>query len=57
MEKKNRQNLYQSYQKNLIHATIDSTTGINNKDRLIKAYGAQANRIEILNKLKKQDNI
>lgn len=54
MEKKNRKNLYQSYQRNLIHATVGSTTGINNKDRLIKAYGSQANRIEILNKLKKQ---
>ena len=54
MEKKNRQNLYQSYQRNLIRATVGSTTGINNKDRLIKAYGSQANRIEILNKLQKQ---
>lgn len=54
MVKKNRQNLYHSYQRNLIHATVGSTTGINNKDRLIKAYGSQANRIEILNKLQKQ---
>ena len=55
MEKKNRNNSYQyNYQRNLIHATAASTTGINNKTRLIKAYGSQANRIEILNKLQKQ---
>ena len=52
--KRNKDNIYQSYQRNLIRATVSSTTGINNKDRLIKTYGSQANRIEILNKLKKQ---
>lgn len=54
MEREKRQNFTQSYQRNLIHATVASTTGINNKTRLIKAYGSQANRIEVLNKLKKQ---
>lgn len=55
MKKKSKPNLYQnSYQKNLIHATVASTTGINNKDRLIKTYGSLPNRIEILQKLKKQ---
>lgn len=55
MKKNRKPSLYQtSYQKNLIHATVASTTGINNKDRLIKAYGSLPNRIEILQKLKKQ---
>ncbi len=54
MERNKRQNLSQSYQRNLIRATAASTTGINNQARLIKAYGSQANRIEILNKLQKQ---
>jgi len=54
VHKKNNSSIYQSYQRNLIRATVASTTGINNKDRLIKTYGSQANRIEILNKLKKQ---
>ncbi len=54
MEKNNRQHLSQSYQRNLIRGVAASTTGINNQDRLIKAYGSRANRIEILNKLQKQ---
>jgi len=55
MRNNKKPNLYQnSYQRNLIHATAASTTGINNKDRLIKAYGSLSNRIEVLNKLKRQ---
>lgn len=55
MSRKNdRSNLYQSYQRNLIKATVSTNIGINNHDRLVKAYGAGAARIEILQKLKKQ---
>lgn len=55
MRKKNdKSHLYQSYQRNLIKATVSTNIGINNHDRLVKVYGAAANRIEILNKLKKQ---
>lgn len=55
MRKKNdKSHLYQSYQRNLIKATVSTNIGINNHDRLVKVYGAGANRIEILNKLKKQ---
>jgi nicotinamide mononucleotide transporter PnuC len=35
-------------------ATATGNIGINNHDRLVKAYGSNANRIELLNKLKKQ---
>ena len=54
MKKNNKRNLSQNYQRNLIMATITSNIGINNHDRLVKAYGANANRIELLNKLHKQ---
>ena len=47
-------NVYQFYQRNLIKATVTTNIGINNHDKLIKTYGAGADRIEILNKLKKQ---
>ena len=43
-----------SYQRNLIKATVATNIGINNHDRLVKAYGSGASRIEILQKLKKQ---
>ena len=46
--------LYQSYQRNLIKATVSTNIGINNHDRLVKAYGAGANRIELLHQLRKQ---
>lgn len=52
--KKDKSALYQHYSRNLIRATVSTNIGINNHDRLIKAYGAGAARIEILNKLKKQ---
>ena len=55
MRKKNDKSaLYQHYSRNLIRATVSTNIGINNHDRLIKAYGAGAARIEILNKLRKQ---
>ncbi len=46
--------LYQNYQRHLVKATVSTNVGINNLDRLVKVYGAGANRIELLNKLKKQ---
>lgn len=45
---------YQNYQRNLINVTTATNVGINNHDRLVKAYGSTANRIEVLNMLKKQ---
>ena len=55
MSKRNdRSYLYQSYQRNLIKATVSTNIGINNHDRLVKAYGAGANRIELLHRLRKQ---
>ena len=54
MNKSNdKNNLYQFYQRNLVKATVTTNIGINNHDKLIKTYGAGADRIEILNKLKK----
>ena len=47
-------NVYQFYQRNLIKATVTTNIGINNHDKLVKAYGAGADRVDILNKLKKQ---
>lgn len=46
--------LYQNYQRHLVKATVSTNIGINNTDRLVKIYGAGANRIELLNKLRKQ---
>ena len=46
--------LYQNYQRHLVKATVSTNIGINNHDRLVKVYGAGANRIELLNKLRKQ---
>ena len=45
---------YQNYQRNLINVTTATNVGINNHDRLVKAYGSTANRIEVLNMLRKQ---
>lgn len=42
-----------SYQQNVIRATSTSHVGINNTERLNKAYGSLANRIEIINKIQK----
>ena len=46
--------LYQNYQRHLVKATVSTNIGINSTDRLVKIYGAGANRIELLNKLRKQ---
>lgn len=46
--------LYQNYQRHLVKATVSTNIGINSTDRLVKIYGAGANRIELLQKLKKQ---
>lgn len=54
MKKKDKSLLYQNYQRHLVKATVSTNMGINSIDRLIKVYGADANRIELLNKLKKQ---
>ena len=53
-KKYDKSHLYQSYQRNLIKATVSTNIGINNHDRLIKAYGAGASRIELLHMLRKQ---
>lgn len=45
--------LYQNYQRHLVKATVSANTGINNTDRLFKVYGASANRIDVLIRLKK----
>lgn len=52
--KSDKSKLYQHYSRNLIRATVSTNIGINNHDRLVKAYGAGAARIEILNRLRKQ---
>ena len=46
--------LYQNYQRHLVKATVSTNNGINSTDRLVKIYGADANQIELLQKLKKQ---
>ena len=52
--KTDRSNLYQNYQRRLIRATVSTNIGINNHDRLVKAYGSGTQRIEILYRLRKQ---
>ena len=47
-------NFYQNYQRHLIKATVSTNIGINNHDRLIKTYGENANRIDVLRKLRLQ---
>lgn len=54
MRNNDKQIINQSYQRNLIRASVGSSVGINNHDRLISIYGKNADQIEILNKLKKQ---
>ena len=54
MKKTDKSHIYQNYQRHLVKATVTTNNGINNFDRLIKVYGADANRIELLNKLRKQ---
>lgn len=49
-----KQNLYQNYQRNLIRATVTTNIGINNNERLINAYGVGLDRIDVLNKFKRQ---
>lgn len=54
MKKNDRSELYQAnYQRNLIKATVTTNVGINNPERVVKMYGASANRVEVLNKLRK----
>lgn len=45
--------LSQKYQRNLIKATVATNVGINNTDRIVKMYGASANRVELLTRLRK----
>ena len=54
MKKTDKSHIYQNYQRHLVKATVSTNIGINNFDRLVKVYGADANRIELLNKLRKQ---
>jgi hypothetical protein len=48
-----RSEIYQNYQRNLIKATIATNVGINNPERIVKMYGASANRVELLTRLRK----
>ena len=48
-----RSELYQNYQRNLIKATVTTNVGINNPERIVKMYGASANRVELLTRLRK----
>lgn len=53
MKNNGRADLYQNYQRNLIKATVATNVGINNPERIVKMYGASANRVEILTRLRK----
>lgn len=53
MRNNDRNELYQNYQRNLIKATVATNVGINNPDRIVKMYGASANRVELLTRLRK----
>lgn len=54
MKNNDRSELYQTnYQRNLIKATVTTNVGINNPERIVKMYGASANRVEILTRLRK----
>lgn len=53
MKNNGRVDLYQNYQRNLIKATVATNVGINNPERIVKMYGASANRVEILTRLRK----
>ncbi len=54
MKQKKNNSIYQNYQRNLIRATVSTNVGINNRDRLIKTYGEDVDRIEVLKILKRQ---
>ena len=49
----NKISLYQNYQRNLIKATVATNVGINSTDKVIKVYGASANRVELLTRLRR----
>ena len=49
----NKISLYQNYQRNLIKATVATNVGINSTEKVIKVYGASANRVELLTRLRK----
>ena len=53
MRNNSRSEIYQNYQRNLIKATVATNVGINNTDRIVKMYGASANRVELLTRLRK----
>ena len=48
-----RTDIYQNYQRNLIKATVATNVGINHPERIVKMYGASANRVELLTRLRK----
>lgn len=54
MKKIDIKSLSQNYNRNLIRSTVSTNIGINNQERLVKVYGKDATRIEILNRLQKQ---
>jgi nicotinamide riboside transporter PnuC len=53
MKNNDRSEIYQNYQRNLIKATVATNVGINNTDKIVKMYGASANRVELLRRLRK----
>ena len=53
MRNSGRSEIYQNYQRNLIKATVATNVGINNPERIVKMYGASANRVELLTRLRK----
>ena len=53
MRSNGRSEIYQNYQRNLIKATVATNVGINNPERIVKMYGASANRVELLTRLRK----
>ena len=53
MKNNGRSEIYQNYQRNLIKATVATNVGINNTEKIVKMYGASANRVELLTRLRK----
>ena len=53
MRNNGRAEIYQNYQRNLIKATVATNVGINHPERIVKMYGASANRVELLTRLRK----
>ena len=53
MKNNGRTDIYQNYQRNLIKATVATNVGINNTDKIVQIYGASANRVELLRRLRK----